>query len=94
MEIASVQNPLVSIAATSDVQPPERKAENRELIQAVKALNGTGMFGQDRELTFQMDRQTRHMVIRIVDRKTKETISQVPPEYVLRLAGDLNQGSK
>jgi len=26
-----------------------------------------------------------------VDRKTKEVISQIPPEYVLRLAEDLKQ---
>jgi len=28
-------------------------------------------------------------VIRLVNRKTKEVVSQIPPEYVLRLASDL-----
>jgi uncharacterized FlaG/YvyC family protein len=29
------------------------------------------------------------MVVRIVNRNTKEVVSQIPPEYVLRLAEDL-----
>jgi uncharacterized FlaG/YvyC family protein len=31
------------------------------------------------------------MVVRVLDRKTKEVISQIPPEYVLRLAEDMKQ---
>jgi flagellar protein FlaG len=67
----------------------EQPAEQREVIKAVKALNATEMFGEQNELQFQTDRQTRRMVVQVVDRKTKEVVSQVPPEYVLRLAEDL-----
>jgi uncharacterized FlaG/YvyC family protein len=70
------------------VVPAEKSAENREIVQAVKALNATEMFGQDNELTFQRDRQTQRMVIRLVNRKTQEVVLQVPAEYVLRLAQD------
>jgi uncharacterized FlaG/YvyC family protein len=31
------------------------------------------------------------MVIRVVNRRTNEVISQIPPEYVLRLAQDMKQ---
>jgi uncharacterized FlaG/YvyC family protein len=31
------------------------------------------------------------MVVRVVNRKTQEVISQVPPEYVLRLAESMKQ---
>jgi uncharacterized FlaG/YvyC family protein len=31
------------------------------------------------------------MLIQVVDRKTREVVSQVPPEYVLRLAEDLKK---
>ncbi|HWB83341.1 MAG TPA: flagellar protein FlaG [Bryobacteraceae bacterium] len=71
--------------------PIERAAENRDVIQAVKALNGTEMFGQENELQFQIDRQTQRMVIRIVNRKTKEVVSQIPAEYVVRLAEELRR---
>ena len=64
-------------------------AENREVVRAVKALNGTEMFGQENQLTFGRDPDTKKMVIRVVNRKTNELISQIPPEYVLRLARDL-----
>jgi len=64
-------------------------AQDREVVRAVKALNGAGLTGQDQELVFQRDAQTQRMVIRLVDRKTSEVISQIPPEYVLRLAEQL-----
>jgi uncharacterized FlaG/YvyC family protein len=47
------------------------------------------MFGQDEELAFQMDSATKHLVVQIINRNTKEVISQVPPEYVLRMAQNL-----
>lgn len=68
---------------------PEQSAEQKNLVQAVKAVNKTELMGEDSELTFQMDRQTRRTVVRLVNRETKEVIRQIPSEYVLRLAEDL-----
>jgi uncharacterized FlaG/YvyC family protein len=81
----SAQAPPVIAAEVRD----ERAAENRELVQAVKAVNGTEMFGQDNQLTFQRDARTKRMIVRVVNTKTNEVISQIPAEYVLRLAEDL-----
>jgi uncharacterized FlaG/YvyC family protein len=89
MEINGVSRsvqPLPVIAA--DVRN-DRSAENREVIQAVKAVNGTEMFGQDNQLMFQRDQPTQRMVVKIVNKKTNEVLSQIPAEYVLRLAEDL-----
>ena len=63
--------------------------ERRELIHAVRAVNAAELFGQNNELTFVLDRQTHRPLLRIVDRKTKEVVRQIPPEQVLRLAEDL-----
>jgi uncharacterized FlaG/YvyC family protein len=60
--------------------------ERREVIQAIKAVNASAMLGEDNELVFQRDRSTQRMVIRLVDRKTGDVISQLPPEYLLRVA--------
>lgn len=75
------------VAAPVDQNP--RIAEHRELIQAVKSVNASESLGLENELSFMMDRETGHPVIRIVDRKTKEVIRQLPPEYVLRLAKEV-----
>ncbi|HLK67618.1 MAG TPA: flagellar protein FlaG [Bryobacteraceae bacterium] len=92
---ASNQNfQVASAAAPAPVTPVDKAAENREVVQAVKALNGTEMFGQDNVLTFQKDRQTNKMVIRMVNKKTQEVVSQIPPEYVLRLACDARSDEK
>ncbi len=69
--------------------PADRAAENRDIVQAVKAVNGAELFGEDDQLMFQRDPATQRMVIQMVNRKTKEVVLQIPPEYVLSLAKDL-----
>ena len=93
MEINSVDRivqPLMVAAAA----PVEAMPQQREVIQAVKALNATEMFGQENELQFQMDRQLRRIVVQVVNRATREVISQIPAEYLLRLAEDIRAGGK
>jgi len=90
MDVSPISNIMQPLAATAPVAPVEPPAAQREIVQAVKAVNAAEMFGQDNELLFQMDRQARRMVVQVVNRKTKEVVSQVPPEYLLRLAEDLN----
>ena len=91
-------NPVSRIPHAAPVQPvsaaPDRGAQNREVVQAVRALNQAEMFGQENQLEFHRDSESRRMVIRIVNRKTHEVVSQVPPDYVLRLAKNLNPGGE
>ncbi len=85
-------DPITSITqqlATAAAPLAQTPAQNRELIKAVKAVNAAELFGQNSELTFALDRDTRRPVVRIVDRNTGETIEQIPPEYLLRLAADI-----
>ncbi len=64
----------------------EQKAEQQELVRAVRAVNASGLMGADQELTFSMDREARKMVVRVIDRKTHEVLLQIPNEQVLRMA--------
>ena len=91
MEIAPVGQSLKPVAAPVEGVHADQAAENRDLIRAVKALNGSEMFGEENELTFQRDPSTQRMVVRIVNRNTREVVSQIPPEYVLRLVEDTRQ---
>jgi flagellar protein FlaG len=86
MEIAPVHNNAQNAPAAPAPPPAEVAAQNRELIQAVKSVNAAQHFGLDSELTFALDRQTQRSVIRLVNRRTREVIQQIPPEYVLELA--------
>ncbi len=89
MDISSVNRLSQTSPTAVPIAPVDRTAETRDIVRAVKALNKSEMFGQDNELMFQRDRQTQRMVLQIVNRDTNEVISQIPPEYVLRLAQDL-----
>ncbi len=86
MNISPLQTPpqvaapsLVSISA-------EQQAENRQLIQAVHAVNAAELFGKDSELTFAFDRTARRAVIRLANRKTGKEIRQIPADELLGLA--------
>jgi uncharacterized FlaG/YvyC family protein len=91
MDITAISRSLQTVPTNTTPVPVDHAAENREVVQAVKALNGTEMFGQDNQLQFQKDPHTGRMVVRVVNRKTNEVVSQIPPEYVLRLAEGAKQ---
>jgi uncharacterized FlaG/YvyC family protein len=76
------------------VQPAEpllRQPEKKEVIEAVKAVNKAELFGQENELTYVVDRQSRKLLVRIVNKETRELVRQIPDEYVQRLASELSQ---
>jgi uncharacterized FlaG/YvyC family protein len=87
MDISSIS--ALSGNMNAPVEAPSARPnapEQRNLIQAVKAINATDLLGPDNELTFVRDRATRRTVVRIVNRATRELIQQIPTEAVLRLA--------
>lgn len=67
-------------------QPQPVSQDQRDLIKAVKAVNAAELFGEENELTFVLDRNSRQAVVRIINRNTKEVVEQIPSEQVLRLA--------
>jgi uncharacterized FlaG/YvyC family protein len=93
MEITAVDRSSLLSTAPTAAAPVDHAADNREIVRAVKALNASEMFGEENQLTFRRDPETQRMVIRVVNRKTEEVITQIPPEYVLRLAEDLKAKS-
>ncbi|MCS7026699.1 MAG: flagellar protein FlaG [Bryobacteraceae bacterium] len=87
MDNGSISPVTFALAASlSPNQQAERRAEQREIIKAVQALNRTEFFGQSQELQFSLDRETKRPVLKIVDRQTGEVVTQVPPEHILKLA--------
>jgi len=86
MDISSIAHfPAPSGVSTSSTPPPP-SPDQRALIQAVKAVNSTALFGEDHELSFILDRNTRQVIVRVINRDTREVLRQIPAEYVLRLA--------
>ena len=88
----SNNNPIVSSADPFTSASPAEVAQRQRIAQAVRGLSQTNIFGENRELTFTLDRNSHRMVIRVIDRETRETVAQLPPEYVLRLAATVQQG--
>ena len=89
MEITAINNGATGAHAPAPTVTADKTAEKREVVQAVKAVNGAEMFGAENELRFQKDPETHRFVVRVVNKKTQEVLSQIPEEYVLRMAEDL-----
>jgi uncharacterized FlaG/YvyC family protein len=87
MDISSISNLSAHVSApTQPVAPQPAGADQRALIQAVKAVNAAELFGSENELSFVLDRNTQRAVARIVNRETGELVAQIPPESVLQMA--------
>lgn len=60
--------------------------EQRELRQAVRTLQSAGYGGEHSELSIAFDSATRKNIVQIVDRETKEVLSQIPSKDIIELA--------
>jgi flagellar protein FlaG len=83
--------PAIAQPVSDNKDATHIQAANREVIQAVRAVNASNKLGDRNELTFSLDRRTRRPVITIVNRDTNEVVDQIPNEQVLRLAENLKQ---
>jgi hemin uptake protein HemP len=94
MDTSSISNLAAPVSAPArTVFPQPANADQRALIQAVKAVSGSDLLGPDHELIVVLDRSTRRALVRIVSRQTGEVIQQIPAEYVVRMARELTEGT-
>ena len=89
MDLTAINSGATGTHAPAPAVTADKTAEKREVVQAVRAVNGTEMFGAENELRFQKDPETNRFVVRVINKKTREVLSQVPEEVVLRLAEDI-----
>jgi len=92
MDVAPLHNSPQTVAPSQVSVSTEQQAQNLALVQAVHAINGAELYGEDSELTFALDRRTQRAVIRLVRRKTKQVIREVPADQVLSLAESVEPG--
>jgi uncharacterized FlaG/YvyC family protein len=86
MDVTSLNTMQLPVAtAVTAAISTEEQAQNRQLIRAVRAVNGVELYGQDSVVTFVLD-QAGHPLLQVVNRKTKEVIRQIPPQDVLSAA--------
>jgi len=91
MDVGTIRSDATPVPIVEQPLSAREAAERRDLVKAVKALNATSLLGQNQELTFAVDRNSRRPVLRIVDRETREVVEQIPSEKVLRLAEGLDR---
>ena len=93
MDVATIQNTAdrTGVTAPAQLPPPAEAAQRRDLVKAVKEVNQAELFGSNNEITFAIDRDSKRLVTRVVDKSTGEVVDQIPAEYLLRLAEENKQ---
>ena len=93
MDFSLISNLSAHVGApTEPAAPQPAGADQRALIQAVKAVHAADLFGSENELSFVLDRNTRRAVARIVNRETGEVVAHIPLESVLQMALEKGRG--
>lgn len=92
MDITAVQGPGPAPAPTP--VDAERAAETRTIVTAIKAINASELSGSNNEITFVIEPSTKRPVLRLVNKKTRDVIRQIPPEYMLRMAEEIAKREK
>ena len=64
--------------------------EQRDLIQAIKAIDSADLFGANSEMTFVFDRDSRRPLVRVADRSTREILMHIRADRVLEMARKVN----
>ena len=90
MDVSTIDALRIGVAPVP-ITPALEVEQRRTMIQAVRAVNAADLYGQENELSFAFDRGSQRAVVRIVDKKTREVVQQIPTEQVLRLAEELKQ---
>jgi len=85
----SLSRPLAPMDAV--VKPSGSAELTLATVAAVRALNRSELFREDRQLLFARDAETQKPVVRIVSRRTGEVLDQIPPESVLKIMADLRK---
>jgi flagellar protein FlaG len=85
MSVGAVQASSFHPEASAITRQPDPKV----VQQAVAAVNNAGVLGDGTEITYSVDPGSNKLLVRLVDSNTHEVLRQVPTEYVLRLARQL-----
>ena len=93
MDVNALSRITQGLPAAATPVSADHASQNRRVVQAVKALNKSEMFGDDNNLEFETDPETKRLVVKVVNRTTGDVVSQIPAEYVLRLEATLKQKS-
>lgn len=88
------QNATIQAKSESS-SPTEVANENAQLTveeieQTVESLNET-MTLLERGINFEVDRDVKRTIIKVVDRETDEIIKQIPSEDLLKVIGHLQE---
>jgi uncharacterized FlaG/YvyC family protein len=82
LALRGVSLPELQSSGTSQ----EERAHTQAVAAAVRVINESGIAGPDRQVTYSTDSATRALVIKVVDKQSREVLVQWPSEYALNIA--------
>lgn len=86
--VSSLPDPRFASASASSNEGPAPGAE--AVRQAIEQLNAAARQA-NRELSFDYDPGSNHVIIRVIDRDHAQVVYQIPSDEALRLASSLKE---
>ncbi|MDX1250734.1 MAG: flagellar protein FlaG [Gammaproteobacteria bacterium] len=86
------QNATVSQAGASANRSVKNDARNEDITKAVSYLNDY-IQSYRRDLQFSVDDDSGRIVVKVIDKETREVIRQIPSEEALQLAKRMEQSN-
>jgi uncharacterized FlaG/YvyC family protein len=84
-------NSNILVTASTPTPPVVPGQASRQVASAVQTLNDNNSAGPGRQFSIAIDAKSKLPVVRIVDSSTNELIEQIPSQYILDLAQEINQ---
>jgi len=88
--ISAISTPASQFGAPSPLNPVRSNDQQRALLQAASTVNAAQVLGPDNEITFRVDPKAQQVIVRIVNSKTGDLVSQIPQEYLLKMAEEVS----
>ena len=73
---------------SSSSKQEENTAQDQEIFNLIEKVNGKFEI-QDRELSFSIHDKTKQIMIKVVNKETKEVIKEIPSEKILDIVASM-----
>jgi uncharacterized FlaG/YvyC family protein len=93
MQIYSDAASLMTLQAFAMPQGNQNIPAMTAVRDAVNAINQSELLGFDREMRFSTDPQSRQAFVQVLDRSSGRVIAQIPSQFILDLAQNLQTGN-
>ena len=83
---------MVADDANKDASKAKQKEAEQKIIEGIEEASGK-IEAQYKELKFSIHKDTKRIMVKVVDKETKEVLREIPPEKVLDIMAKVEKNA-